>query len=364
MKIKEITAFLEQYAPLSAQESYDNCGLIIGNKESEISAALICLDCTEEIIEEAISKGCNLVISHHPILFTSIKKLNGNNYIERTLLKAIENKIAIYAIHTNLDNQLNGVNYEIAKRLNLKDLSILLPKSEKLTKLSVFIPETHAEIVTTKLFEAGAGHIGNYSNCSFQSKGIGSFKPSDQSNPFIGEKNKTALVEEVKLEIIVKNHQLQQVIRTLKDVHPYEEVAYDIIPIKNTDQTEGSGMIGYLNEPMDETSFLQLLKTTFNCGIIRHTQLLNKPIKKIAFCGGSGSFLLNNAKAVNADIFVTGDYKYHDFFDAENEILIADIGHFESEQYTTNLLADILTKNFPTFVFEITGIKTNPINYF
>lgn len=364
MLLKEITNYLEQYAPLSSQESYDNCGLIVGNKSMDISSALICLDCTEAIVEEAISKKCNLIIAHHPIIFSGLKKLNGNNYIERTVIKAIENKIAIYAIHTNLDNQLNGVNFEIGNRLNLKDLSILAPKSNTLLKLTVNVPSTHSENLLEQLFEAGAGEIGNYKNCSFQYGGKGSFQPINNATPFIGEKDKTEIVKEEKIEVLIKNNQVSKIIETLNIHHPYEEVAYDLIPLKNTNKYEGSGMIGYLQEEMKELDFLQLLKETFDCRVIRHTKTLNKPIKKVAFCGGSGSFLLQNAKSSKADIFITGDYKYHDFFDAEDEIIIADIGHFESEQYTSNLLADILTKKFPTFAFEITGIKTNPINYF
>jgi len=364
MQISEISNFLEQYAPLSSQESYDNCGLLLGQPSKEINSALICLDCTEEIIEEAIEKGCNLVIAHHPVIFSGVKKLNGSNYIERTIIKAIENKIAIYAIHTNLDNQLNGVNFEIANRLQLKNLSILAPKANTLSKAVVYVPITHTQEVLDKLFELGFGTIGEYSNCSFQSEGIGTFQPSDKANPFIGKQNETTKVSESRVELLLKNNQINSFLSTLKKIHPYEEVAYEIVPIKNIDKNEGSGMVGFLEQEMDEHSFLKLLKETFQCGIIRHTNLLNKPIKKVAFCGGSGSFLLEKAKKEKADIFITGDYKYHDFFDAENEIIIADIGHFESEQYTTNLLADILTKKFPTFAFEITGIKTNPINYF
>ena len=364
MILKEITNYLEEYAPLSSQESYDNCGLIVGNKNTEINSALIALDCTEEIIDEAILKKCNLVIVHHPIIFSGLKKLNGNNYIERTVIKAIENKIAIYAIHTNLDNQLNGVNFEIGSRLKLKNLSILSPKQNTLLKLTVNIPSTHSEKLLEKLFETGVGKIGNYKNCSFKQEGVGSFQPTNNAQPFIGEKNVTEFVKEDKIEVLIQNHQVSLVLETIKTHHPYEEVAYELIPLKNTNNYEGSGMVGYLEKEMNEVDFLQLIKETFDCKIIRHTKLLNKPIKKIAFCGGSGSFLLEKAKKSNADIFITGDYKYHDFFDAEDEIIIADIGHFESEQYTSNLLVDILTKKFPTFAFEITGIKTNPINYF
>ncbi len=364
MKIKEITSYLESLAPLSSQASYDNCGLIVGNSEMEITSALICLDSTEAIVDEAIEKGCNLIIAHHPIVFSGLKKLNGKNYIERTVIKAIENKIAIYAIHTNLDNYRYGVNFEIGKRLGLKNLQVLSPNENAICKISVFVPKDHSEIVSKAMFEAGAGEIGNYNECSFELNGIGTFTPLENANPFEGKKGKNSRVEEVKLEVISTTHVLNSVIKAMKNVHPYEEVAYDIISLKNSHPFEGSGMFGILENEMDELAFLSQIKSTFNCGIIRHTNLLNKPIKTVAFCGGSGSFLLKNAKQIKADIFITADYKYHDFFDSENQLVIADIGHFESEQYTINLIADILKKKFPIFVLHLTGVNTNPINYF
>lgn len=364
IKIKEITSYLESLAPLSSQASYDNCGLIVGDPNTEITSALICLDSTEVVIDEAIQKGCNLIIAHHPIVFSGLKKLNGKNYIERTVIKAIQNNIAIYAIHTNLDSYRFGVNYEIGNRLGLENLQILSPAENSLFKLSVFVPIEHSSSVSSAMFEAGAGQIGNYSECSFESTGTGAFKPTELANPFDGEIGKRNKVSETKIEVIVSNHTLHSVVRAMIAAHPYEEVAHDIHPLKNKNMYEGSGMVGSLKKEMDELSFLKLVKNTFNCGIIRHTSLRNKPIKKVAFCGGSGSFLLQHAKRVKADIFITGDYKYHDFFDADDELVIADIGHFESEQYTTNLLADILKKKFPTFVAHLTGVITNPINYF
>jgi len=363
VKIKEIQNYLESFAPINYQETYDNSGLIIGNTESEITNVLICLDCTEEIIEEAIQKKCNLIISHHPIIFSGIKKLNGKNYIERTVIKAIENKIAIYAIHTNFDNYNFGVNYEIANRLGIKNINVLLPK-KNLNKLVIYTPIESVQKVNKSIFEIGVGEIGNYSKCSFNTEGVGTFQPNDKANPTVGSANQLEKVKEIRSEYIIPEHLISKALNTLKIIHPYEEVAYDIIPLKNKNQTIGSGMVGELEEEMNTVEFLQLVKEKFNCGIIRHTNIVKDKIKKIAFCGGAGSFLLPQAKSFKADIFITGDYKYHDFFDAEDEILIADIGHFESEQYTTNLLADILTKKFPTFAFYKTELITNPINYF
>ena len=364
MKIKEIIAYLESLAPLSSQASYDNSGLIVGDVDTEITAALICLDSTEEIIHEAIENGCNLIIAHHPIVFSGLKKITGKTYVERTLIKAIQNNIAIYAIHTNLDNYRYGVNYEIGKRLGLENLQILSPNENVLCKLSVFVPSEYTHQVSEALFKAGAGNIGNYSDCSFDQIGTGTFKPLENASPFEGKIGEISKVEEHKMEVIVPTHCLSNVLNAMKNSHPYEEIAYDIVALKNKNQFEGSGMFGYLPAETDEISFLKKIKETFNCAVIRHTELLKRPIKKVAFCGGSGSFLLKNAKQIKADIFITADYKYHDFFDSENQIVIADIGHFESEQYTTNLLADILTKKFPTFAFHKTGINTNPIKYF
>ena len=364
MKIKEITSYLESLAPLSSQASYDNCGLIVGNRETEITAVLVCLDSTEAIVDEAIEKGCNLIIAHHPIVFSGLKKLNGDNYIERTVIKAIENKIAIYAIHTNLDAYRFGVNHEIGKRLGLKNLQILSPSENALCKITVFVPPTHVEIVSEAMFKEGAGEIGNYQECSFETPGKGSFTPLENANPYDGKVGKKSIVDEIKIEVVCAIHVLNSVLKAMKTAHPYEEIAYDIISLKNKNAYEGSGMYGELEVEMDEISFLTQLKSTFQCDIIRHTNLLHKPIKTVAFCGGSGSFLLKNAKQIKADIFITADYKYHDFFHAENQLVIADIGHFESEQYTIHLLADILTKKFPIFVLHLTGVKTNPINYF
>lgn len=364
MTIKEITNYLEQLAPLSSQASFDNCGLIVGDSSKEVTSALICLDCIESIVDEAIAKGANLIIAHHPIVFKGLKKLNGKNYIERTVIKAIQNDIAIYAIHTNLDHYRFGVNYEIGKRLGLQNLQILDASENNLLKLVVYVPADFVETVKNALFESGAGSIGNYAECSFNIPGTGTYKPLENSNPFEGEKENRSTVAEVRIEVLISSHNLNMVLNSMKKAHPYEEVAYDLLPILNKNNFEGSGMYGELTEAMDEIDFLNRLKENFNCEIIRHTQLLNKKIKTVAFCGGSGSFLLNKAKQVKADIFVTGDYKYHDFFDAENELVIADIGHFESEQYTINLIADILKKKFHTFVVHLTEVNTNPINYF
>lgn len=364
MKIKEITNYLESLAPLSSQESYDNCGLIVGEANTEVSNVLISLDCIEVTVEEAIELGCELIIAHHPIVFRGLKKLNGSNYIEKTVIKAIQNNIAIYAIHTNFDNYRFGVNDEIADRLNLINRKILDPKSQVLSKIAFFVPNENKYEVLNAMFEAGAGEIGNYSDCSFQSTGTGTFKPTEGANPFDGEIGQLSTVEETKVEVICSQHHLGKVLSAMHLNHPYEEVAHEIYNIQNKNQFEGSGMIGEFEVEKDEIEFLKEVKSVFNCGVIRHTELLGKKIKTVAVCGGSGSFLLSKAKTNKADVFITGDFKYHEFFEAEKQIIIVDIGHFESEQYTSNRLERILTKKFTKFAVHLTKENTNPIKYF
>lgn len=364
MKIADIITYLESLAPISSQEDYDNAGLIVGNPSTTLTNALISLDCTEEIVQEAINKGCNLIISHHPIVFKGLKKLNGKNYVERTVIKAIQNDIAIYAIHTNLDNYRFGVNQKIGEIIGVKNTEILAPTQESLVKLAVYCPVAYTEVVKNALFSAGAGHIGNYDECSFGIEGTGTFRGNDQTNPFVGKIGVRHLEKEEKIEVLVSKHKLKPVIGAMLVAHPYEEVAYDCHPLLNDHLYEGAGMVGELSDEMDEIDFLTLLKTRFNCGIIRHTALRHKPIKKIAWCGGAGSFLLPHAKAMGADIFITGDFKYHEFFDAENQLIIADIGHFESEQFTIELIDEYLRKKFATFAPCLTEINTNPVKYF
>ena len=364
MKISEITNHLESIAPISSQESYDNCGLLVGDKNSEISNVLITLDCIETTIDEAIEKKCNLIIAHHPIIFKGLKKITGKNYVERTILKAIKNNIAIYATHTNLDNYMNGVNKKIGEKLGIKKTKILQPSLNTLCKIAVYVPKMHQNHVMEAMFNAGAGNIGHYAECSFSSSGHGTFKASANAKPFVGEIEKRHKEDEIKIELIVSTHQTNKVIQAMLAVHPYEEVAYDIYPLLNQNNFEGAGMIGELDSEISEIEFLQNLKRLFGCNVIRHTSLLNKPIKRIAWCGGSGSFLLAKAIVAKADIFITGDFKYHDFFDADNQIIIADIGHFESEQFTIELLNELIQKKFPKFAPCLTGKITNPVNYF
>ena len=363
MKIKDITNYLESVAPLPLQENYDNSGLIIGDKNTEISSVLITLDTTPEVVEEAITKKANLIISHHPVIFKGLKKINGNNYIERTVIKALKNDIAIYAIHTNLDNIINGVNYILCKKLGLVNCKPLLPGENQLQKLVTFIPVNYANKVRAAVFAAGAGHIGNYDNCSFNIEGTGTFRAGKNTTPFIGEKNKEHHEKEIRFETIFPFYLKNKIINALTEAHPYEEVAFDIYNLKNNYEKTGAGMTGETKEKISEKDFLIKIKSILKPGAIRHTKLLGKPIQKVALCGGSGSFLLKHAINQNADIFISSDFKYHDFFDADNKILIADAGHFETERFTKDLIFDILTKKFNNFACFLSKVNTNPINY-
>jgi dinuclear metal center YbgI/SA1388 family protein len=364
MKIQEITAFLESVAPLSLQEGYDNAGLITGDSGRECTGMIVSLDATEQVVQDAIDKNCNLVIAHHPIIFGGLKKLTGKNYVEKTIIKAIRNDIAIYAIHTNLDNVIEGVNAAIADRIGLMNRRVLLPKSGSLKKLFTFVPVDHAEKVRSAIFGAGGGEISNYSECSFNSAGEGTFKPGEGTNPFSGQVGLRHTENELKIEVIFPAWRQGSILSAMTAAHPYEEVAYDIVTLDNMNQGTGSGLVGELPEPMAEKAFLELLRSAFNLTVIRHTALLDRPVQKIALCGGAGSFLTGAALQAGADVYMTGDVKYHEFFDANGRMVIADIGHYESEQFTIDLLFDILTQKFPTFAVLKTGVKTNPVHYF
>lgn len=363
MQIQQLTRILEQFAPLAYQESYDNAGLITGNPEAEITGVLIALDSTEAVLEEAIRLGCNVVVAHHPIVFKGLKQIIGKNYVERVIIKAIKHDIALYAIHTNLDNVAGGVNFKIAQTLGLENIRILLPKPQTLMKLTSFVPLEHTEAVLKKLGEAGAGQIGAYKNCSFVSEGTGTFQPTENANPYIGSVGKLEKVTENRIEVVFPMHLQGQVMKALREAHPYQEIAYYLHNIENQNKEIGSGAIGSLPTAMPEKEFLQYLKTHMNLACIRHTAFTGRQVRTVAVCGGTGSFLLSNASRQGADVFVSADFKYHEFFDADGRILIADIGHYESEVNTCQLLADYLKNKFESLTLHITTINTNPIQY-
>jgi dinuclear metal center YbgI/SA1388 family protein len=364
MKVQDITTYLEKLAPLSLQENYDNAGLLTGNKNWPCTGVLVSLDVTEQVVAEAVRQKCNLIVAHHPIIFTGLKNINGNNYVEKTIIAAIKNDVAIYAIHTNLDNVLHGVNAKIADALGLVNRRVLLPKAGLLKKLFTFVPQAHAKTLRQALFVAGAGHISNYSECSFSTVGEGTFKPEEGSRPVLGQVGKRHNEPEIKIEVIFPAWLEASICAALKAAHPYEEVAYDVVPLSNLHNATGSGLIGELPTEIAENELLKKLKQAFNVQAIRHTELLDRPVKTVAVCGGSGSFLTKTAASAGAQFFVSADFKYHDFFDADEKIVIADIGHYESEQFTIELLSEFLQQKFPTFAVLKTGINTNPIKVF
>ena len=364
MIVQDVITHLEELAPLAYAEDFDNVGLLVGDKNAKVTGVLVTLDTLEAVVDEAIAENCNVIVSFHPIIFKGLKSLTGKSYVERVVLKAIQNNIAIYSMHTALDNAFKGVNAMICEQLQLKNKRILIPQKETIKKLTTYVPKNEAEQLRTALFNSGAGSIGNYSNCSFNVEGFGTFKGNDSSNPKIGERGKLHTEAETKITITFQKHLESKVLKALFETHSYEEVAYEITTIENTNQNIGIGMVGELEEPLTEKAFLNYVKDKMNTACIRHSAFLNKKIKKIAVLGGSGSFAINAAKAAGADAFITADLKYHDFFNAENSILLTDIGHYESEQYTKNGLVAHLTKKFTNFAIILSKTNTNPVKYF
>jgi dinuclear metal center YbgI/SA1388 family protein len=364
MKIAEILRHLESLSPLSLQEQYDNSGLLLGNPGLEFQKALLCLDLTREVMDEAISNKCNLVISHHPFIFRGLKRLTQGQPETEIITLAIKNDIAVYAIHTNLDNTLDGLNALVLSKIGVAGCRILSPKKGLLIKLAVFCPVDHAENVRQALFDAGAGHIGNYDCCSFNLNGEGTFRASEKANPYVGEKNIIHIEQETRIEVVFPGYLESRILTALFETHPYEEVAYDLYPLLNSMSRAGAGVIGNLEEPCDEAEFLQRVKKSLNVPVIRHSPFLSRPVKTVAICTGSGSFLMPDAIRSQADVYLTADLKYHDFFGMENKMLLADIGHYESEQVVKEWLYAALIEKFPKFAFLISEVNTNPVHYY
>tara|TARA_B100000925_G_scaffold208812_1_gene159057 strand:- start:7126 stop:8217 length:1092 start_codon:yes stop_codon:yes gene_type:complete len=363
MRIGQIIEALEQWAPPELQESYDNSGLIVGNTNWESTGVLVALDCLESVVDEAIAKSVNLIVAHHPIVFAGLKRFNGRSYIERVVMKAIKHDVAIYAIHTNLDNILWGVNAKVMEVLDIKDHAILSPMKDALKKFEVYVPIEHVEALEQAIFEAGGGKVRSYDECSFRTDGTGSFKGTAGTQPFIGEEGKREFVEEAKLEFIVPIYAASAVESAARAVHPYEEMAYQWLSVGNAATHFGAGAVGDLPKKLGFEEFLKKVKTVFDT-TIRYTSPVDGVVKKVAVCGGAGSFLLGAAMASGADVFITADFKYHQFFDADGKISILDVGHFESEQFTIDLIADFIEKNFPKFAVLKTEVNTNPIQYY
>lgn len=363
MTVKHVVDYLNSKAPFEYAESYDNSSLQIGDPGQKVTGILCSLDCTEDVVEEAIKHNCNLIVCHHPVIFKGVKQLTGNTYVERTVIKALRKNIAVIAAHTNLDNYRHGVNEIICEKLGLINRKILDPKVNLLEKLIVFCPYNSAGDVKTALFKAGAGNIGNYDWCSFNSSGQGTFRAGENTNPHVGNRNELHTEDETKIEVIVEQHKVNEVISAMLEAHPYEEVAYDRIPLKNTNPVIGSGMIGETEKPVEAEAFLHHIKKVLKTECLRHTPIISNTVQKIAVCGGAGSFLLSKALAQKADVFITGDYKYHEFFDADGKITIADPGHYESEQFTPELIQRLLQEKITIFAIRISEVNTNPISY-
>jgi len=362
-KIKEVIHYLDSIAPNAYQESYDNAGLLTGDPGQEVKGISVTLDVTEDVVQEAIEHGCNLIVSHHPIIFKGLKKLTGSNYVERTIIKAIQNNIAIYGMHTNLDNIHTGVNRKICEKLGLKNCHILSPKSGTLSKLTTFVPKDYTTNVLDGLFDAGAGNIGEYSHCSYVINGRGTFLPGENANPHIGKQNELEEVNEDRIEVVFPSYLKNKVTNALNEAHPYEEVAYYLHDLVNANPEVGAGMTGRLDKVMTAKRFIQHLRTAMNLKVIRHTALISDKIEKVAVCGGAGSFLLPAAINAGAQVFISSDFKYHEFFDADGKITIMDIGHYESEVFTKELLHELLYKKFPNIALQFSKVNSNPIDY-
>jgi len=364
MKIKEITSVLEQWAPLAYAEDFDNVGLLVGNETEDCTGVLISHDALENVIDEAIDLGYNLIVCFHPIIFSGLKKIAGQNYVTRVVVKAIKNDIAIYALHTALDNHKKGVSYALAQALNLKDIEILVPQKNSLKQLTAYVPKENANALLNALYGAGAGALGDYDECSFVNEGMGYFKGNENSNPHIGTPMIGESVEEVQINLIYQKHLEQKILQTLFDQHPYETVAYEIYRLDNQNQTIGMGSIGMLEKEMEETAFLEMVGEKLETGFLRHSALEGKKIKKVAVLGGSGSFAIPNAKRMKADAFITADLKYHDFFQAEKQLLLIDAGHYETERFTKKIIHDHLMEKLPNFATALSKSITNPVKYF
>jgi dinuclear metal center YbgI/SA1388 family protein len=364
MKLKDLCSYLDSAVPLSFQEEYDNSGLQIGSPEREIYSAMTSIDVTEEVIDEVIAKKCDVLISHHPLIFHPVKSLTGKTFTERIINKAVKNDIAVYTAHTNLDILGKGVSRKMAEKIGLEEINVLSPSGNRLLKLVTYIPESHLEEVRNALFEAGAGVIGNYDQCGFITSGTGSFRGNELTKPFRGEKGKIRFEKEIRFETVLLSHLKGQVLEALLVSHPYEEVAYDLYSLENKNTEIGLGCVGKFHDPVSENDFLKLVSTLFEAEGVRYSKLTGKPVKKLALCGGSGASLINLAINSGADAFLTADIKYHDFFSSDNKILLVDAGHFESEKFSAEILKDLINKKFPKFAVRFSEINTNPINYF
>ena len=362
MKVKEITDAIESMAPLHLQESWDNAGMQVGNPNSEVTGILLCTDVREETVDEAIERGFNMIISHHPLLFRGLKKIVGRTYQERVVAKAIKHDITIYCAHTNMDSARGGVNFKMAEKLGLKNVSVLDPQQGTLLKVVVFVPMSHVTQVETAMCDAGAGHLGDYDNCSYKLEGIGQYRPLEGAHPVAGEVAELHSEPETRIEVLVNKALCGRVVAAMLKAHPYEEPAFDIIALENEDSYSGLGVIGDI-EPQDAKAFLERVKTAFEVVTLRYSGDLDRRVSRIAMCGGAGAEFIGKALALGADVYITGDMKYHEFQGNEDRIIIADIGHYESEHYTKEIFYDVIQKKNPNFAVDFAKSEKNQVKY-
>ena len=363
VKVKDVCSVLGELAPLALQESYDNAGLLCGDAEMEVKSALLAIDVTEDVVDEAMDKGCNMIISHHPLIFRGLKKITGKSYVERCVIKAIKNDIAIYSSHTNLDKAVGGVSFKMAEKLGLKGVEVLCAEPEALCQIVTFVPQDYAEKVANAMFAAGGGCVGGYDGCSYRVEGVGTFRAGEGCNPFVGELGEMHYEKETRIEMVVREADAEKVRQAALSAHPYEEPVVDVYALVQKSKTSGLGVVGILEKPMSEIDALKLIKEKFKCADVRFSPLLGREVMKIALCGGSGAEFITLAMSKGADMYVTADCKYHEFFNAEGKILVADIGHFESEQFTKEIFKAYLSEKIPNFVTYYSEVNTNPINH-
>ena len=359
----EFTRWLEELIPPAFQEQYDNSGLQVGDPDASINSVLLTVDVTSEVIAEAREHGCNLIISHHPLIFTPLKRIAGGSETELCVASAVRGGIAIYSAHTSFDNVSWGVSHILAEKIGLTKIRVLAPLKGKLSKLIAFVPVSHAARVREALFAAGAGHIGNYDRCSFNVPGDGTYRAGEGADPYAGQVGEDHSEPEIRIEAVMPSHLSSSCVRALLAAHPYEDVAYDIIALENEYHGAGAGAIGTLPATLTGIMLLERLKEVTGIPVIRYSGDTARTVKTIAVCGGSGSDLISVAARAGADAFVTGDIKYHAFAQAPHDMIVADIGHYESEKFSLELLHNLIKKKFPKFALRFSGIKTNPVNY-
>jgi len=367
MTCGEIFKYIRSWAPEEIAWNKDNVGLQVGSAKRKVKNILLALDLNMKVIIEAVKKDCNIIITHHPLLFNPLRKIDTDQDNTSLLVeKLIKHDITLFSAHTNLDFTKDGVSFELAKTLKLTNLRFLSNIKSAQYKLIVFVPEGHIEKVASAIFENGGGIIGEYSNCSFRTKGQGSFKGSKKTSPSIGKKLNYEKTDEIKLEVLIDSWKLNEILSAIRSVHPYEEIAYDVYPLNNENVNYGIGAIGELHTAMNQREFFNHVSKSLKINNFRYTTGKTNKIKTVAVCGGSGSEVIPAAIKKGADALITADIKYHTFFDNERKILLIDAGHYETEIFSLNevnkRLADLIKKK-KNKVFKYNG-STNPVIFY